>query len=149
MGIYGKLTQLYQNAGIVSSQNGCGSAGNFEADNSGTDNCAGLTYEGAAWRVEMGNSNTTMSGAATVRDWSAFIVDQWVVSDVWDWHHRGDSDTAYDSDKERGFGIQQSYSGWFRDGDNVDWAISHTYDTGHGSTAGTVADNPTHLHPDP
>lgn len=160
MGIYGKLTQVFQNAGTVSSQSGCASAGIAGMDDSSaTNNCIGVEYQGvgdweaAALRIETQQQSAVgqaMSGAAKVADWAAFIVDQWVVSDVWDWHHRGDSDSVtYDADKERGFGVQQSYSGWFRDGDNRDWAISHTYDTGHGSTAGTVSANENHQHPDP
>lgn len=160
MGIYGKLTQLYQNAGRVSSTSGCASGGVLGQDQGGLNasvDCSGVVYYGDGVNND---GNTTGWEAAALRieqqqkaeldPWAAFIVDQWIVSDVFDWHHRGDSNTTdYKADKEEGFGIKQSYSSWFRDGDHHDWDISHTYDSGHGSTAGTVAAGNHNEHPDP
>lgn len=144
MGIYGKLTQAFQIAGEVSSEKGCASkgAGNTLGTTSAGSLCAPFAtavpgpdtgYHG----VDAGADN----GTAT--DMFAWQNMQYLVSDVYDWAHKGDTD------KEGGNGIKQNYSAFFQDGPGKAFNYSKDISGNHGSVNLANTGNTNHTHPDP
>lgn len=142
MGIFGKITQLFQLAAKASTlsysngastwtNSGCASGGALDESDSLTGNqCSGATatWDGAEWAEYWEDQGDELS---------TFLVDQWIVAEMYDWHPYNGSDADL-SDKYAGRGVIQEYSSWFRDGANKDWTYSYTYPGGHGKIDKTV-----------
>lgn len=147
MGIYGKLTQLFQLAGSVSSEEGCaskGAGGTLGMDSAVSGNACTpfvttwsdpIQYNG----VDAGNDNEN-----SLNTLNALQVMQYMVSDVYDWGHVSDT-----SDKEAGNGIKQNYASFFEDGSGQDYNYEKAIDLGHSKNSLTTGQNTTHTHPDP
>ncbi len=168
MGIYGKLTLLFQIAapagvdpitglkGITANldQVGCASLGSLDDDAENASQCTGNTFndDGMAYAEEWKDGTNTQAAAL-----SANVIDQWVVSDMWDIHPYRNDDATIDlaTDKYRGDGVVQGYSTWFRDGSGKDFDYDYTYQGGHGDINKTFEEcggsnaNECHEHPDP
>ncbi|MBI5407209.1 MAG: hypothetical protein HZA18_05885 [Nitrospirae bacterium] len=152
MGIYGKLTQIFQLAAPVSSHEGCASGGAYKQSDSKTTTAACTSYVS-----DTGNTGSAVGEGVhgfPTDNLNAFIIDQWVVSDVWDWHHKADDDPTYMAayggpDKFAGMGMKQGYSSWFRDGTSKDFNYKYGYQGGHGTIDKTVNLGTQASHPDP
>lgn len=141
MGVYGKLTQLFQLKGNVSSKAGCASEGGGDASMgfaNSVDPCHSTTSGIGAY----GRGGYDVNGVG--------YIDQWVVSDMWDWHGTTSvSDPFFTKDHGAERGVKQSYSSWFIIGqpDNVDY--TYNYPGGHGAINKTVTLGTNHTHIDP
>jgi len=137
-GIYGKLTLLFQMAAQAYDINGssgavgCMSGGTDGQSDNGPSLCPNSTKTGAEY------------AETSVSPFASFNVDQWVVSDVWDWTNAGTP-----GDKLQGSGMAQGYSSWFRDGSQKDWTYDYTYQGGHGAVNKSFDPGTNHQHIDP
>jgi len=118
MGIYNKLTLVFQLAAPVSSTTGCASAGSYLKGTTGDplSLCASNHSNPNATGAHVGEGKAGFTADAL----SAWVVDQWVVSNAWDW-------------KAGDVGMKQGYSSWFKDGSKKNFDYSYTYPTGHGA----------------
>lgn len=150
MGIYGKLTLNFQLAAKASSVGGgCASGGTLGS----TDAlCADNGQDGIAYAADWadGTNGTGGNPGLVVDPLSAAILEQLVVSDMWDWKPARDAAGAsYASDKFNGLGVSQGYSSWFRDGSGLDLDYNVAINGGHGTIDEQFNTNTNHLHPDP
>lgn len=143
MGIYGKLTQAFQIAGEVSSVKGCASKG--AGDTAGTTSATSLCspFETAVGTDTGYHGVDAGADNGTATDMFAWQNTQYLVSDVYDWAHKGDTD------KEGGNGIKQNYSAFFQDGPGKAFNYSKDISGNHGSVNLTNTGNTNHSHPDP
>ncbi len=154
MGIFGKLTQLFQLAGaeltvgqvqsllgattVVGQPEmmggygaeGCASYGSMDP----TEGC----YAVIGGEVMDGFGFSEALADAGIGDLNAHFMDQWLVAEMYDWHPYNGTDADLQG-KYRGRGVIQEYSSWFRDGSPADYNFSYDYPGGHGTINKTVS----------
>ncbi|MBI5192673.1 MAG: hypothetical protein HZA08_04415 [Nitrospirae bacterium] len=152
-GIYGKLTMIFQLAGRVTGTQACASGAGFTE--------GGAHRPGGNVQCDYAQADDTLTGAhlgegvgsfaARADGMTAWKLDQWVVSDVWDWVHKADGALVADPhavDKNGGEGVAQGYSSWFNDGAGQKFDYIYNYDGSHGTIDKTFTKGD-HTHPDP
>lgn len=154
MGVFNKLTQLFQIAGGVSTHAQTGWAG-FVNGGSGFVGCASAGYSAAD---EGHNSNpctagtnvnyrTGADGVVSADGLHALAIDQWLVSDMYDWTTIDPLDPASHDGKITGLGVAQGYSSWYKIGTGKDWDYKYNYAGGHGDINKTVSLGHDHIDP--
>lgn len=153
MGIFGKLTQLFQLAGpeltvgevmaipgattVIGQPIGGGQYGAEGCASYGSESPTDGCYAVIDGEVMDGMGFNQLLAAKGIGDTHAHFIDQWIVSEMHDWHPYNGTDPDLQG-KYSGRGVKQEYSSWFRDGSEKDYNFSYAYPGGHGTIDKTV-----------
>ena len=146
MGIYGKLTQLFIEAGPKSTHNGngfaCGSWKINGQDNQGQGTHGLCGVPNATTGAFMASPNPTTD--ALYIGPAGYAMDQWIASDMWDW---SENENVANAAKVEFVGVKQGYSAWWYSNNAPNWNYEYVYPGGHGPIDKTVTDGHPNIDP--